>query len=137
MMRALEGADPGPTPFDEHRRRIIFADFVKDSTFGQAWLIFEAERHVGYVVLTLGFSFEYRGRDAFLDELYLEEKSRGQGIGRKAMEFVEGVARELGVNAMHLEVSRDNDAGLELYRRAGYADHDRCLMAKWLIRAHS
>jgi ribosomal protein S18 acetylase RimI-like enzyme len=91
---------------------------------------------VGYVVLTLGFSFEYRGRDAFLDELYLEEKSRGRGIGRKAMEFAEGMARELGVNAVHLEVSRDNDAGLELYRRAGYADHDRCLMTKWLIRAH-
>jgi GNAT superfamily N-acetyltransferase len=135
-MRALEGSDPGPTAFDERRRPIIFVDFVKDSTFGRAWLIFEAERPVGYVVLTLGFSFEYRGRDAFLDELYLEGKSRGRGIGRKAMEFVEGVARELGVNAVHLEVSRDNDAGPELYRQAGYADHDRCLMTKWLIREH-
>jgi ribosomal protein S18 acetylase RimI-like enzyme len=48
------------------------------------------------------------------------------------MEFVEKAARERGVNAMHLEVSRGNDAALELYRRGGYVDHDRCLMTKWL-----
>ncbi len=112
MMRALEGADPGTTPFDEGRRRAIFEEFVTDDTFGRAWLIVESEKPVGYVVLTVSFSFEYRGRDAFIDELYVEEGFRGRGIGRRTMEFVEGVARELGVNAMHLEVSRDNDAGL-------------------------
>jgi ribosomal protein S18 acetylase RimI-like enzyme len=53
------------------------------------------------------------------------------------MEFVETVARELGVNAMHLEVSRDNEAALELYRRIGYVDHGRYLMTKWLERGES
>lgn len=137
MMRALEGADPGTTPFDEGRRRAIFEEFVTDDTFGRAWLIVESEKPVGYVVLTVSFSFEYRGRDAFIDELYVEEGFRGRGIGRRNMEFVEGVARELGVNAMHLEVSRDNDAGLELYRRTGYVDHGRYLMTKWLRRSDS
>ena len=133
MMRSLEGADPGTTSFDEDRRRMIFAEFVKDHTFGRAWLIVAGEEPVGYVVLTVSFSFEYRGRDAFVDELYVEQEFRGRGIGRRAMEFVEEVARELGVNAVHLEVSRDNDAALELYRRAGYVDHGRYLMTKWLI----
>ncbi len=137
MMRSLEGADPGTTPFDEHRRRMIFAEFVKDQTFGRAWLIVAGEEPVGYVVLTVSFSFEYRGCDAFIDELYVEPEFRGRGIGRRAMEFLEGAARELGVNAVHLEVSRDNDAALELYRRAGYVDHGRYLMTKWLIRAGS
>jgi len=112
---------------------MIFAEFVKDHTFGRAWLIVAGEEPVGYVVLTVSFSFEYRGRDAFVDELYVEQEFRGRGIGRRAMEFVEEVARELGVNAVHLEVSRDNDAALELYRRAGYVDHGRYLMTKWLI----
>jgi hypothetical protein len=34
----------------------------------------------GYVILTLGFSVEYRGREAFVDELYVEEKFRRQGL---------------------------------------------------------
>ncbi|MGA2429967.1 MAG: GNAT family N-acetyltransferase [Candidatus Acidiferrum sp.] len=132
MMRALESADPGTTPFDEQRRRAIFQEFVRDNTYGQAWLILEGDQHVGYVVLTVSFSFEYRGYDAFIDELYIAEEHRGRGIGRRAMQFAEGAARDRGVNAMHLEVSRDNQAALELYRRAGYADHGRYLMTKWL-----
>ncbi len=39
MMRALEEADPGATPFDEAQRRAIFERFVRDSTYGKAWLI--------------------------------------------------------------------------------------------------
>jgi diamine N-acetyltransferase len=135
MMRSLEDADPGPTPFDEHRRRTIFAEFVQDHTFGRAWLIVVGGKPAGYVVLTVSFSFEYRGRDAFVDELYVDTQFRGQGIGRRAMEFVEGTARQLGVNAVHLEVSKGNDAALELYRRTGYIDNGRCLMTKWLVRA--
>jgi ribosomal protein S18 acetylase RimI-like enzyme len=53
------------------------------------------------------------------------------------VEFVETKAREMGVNAMHLEVSRDNTTALELYRRIGYIDHDRYLMTKWLERGES
>jgi GNAT superfamily N-acetyltransferase len=137
MMRALERADPGVTPFDEQRRRAIFDQFVRDSPYGRAWLIVEGEHPVGYVVLTVSFSFEYRGCDAYIDELYIAEEHRGQGIGRRAMEFVETVARELGVNAMHLEVSRDNEAALELYRHIGYVDHGRYLMTKWLEHGES
>jgi GNAT superfamily N-acetyltransferase len=132
MMRELEQADPGTTSFDEARRRAIFEQFVQDPTYGRAWLIALGPQYVGYVVLTVSFSFEYRGCDAYIDELYIAKEHRKQGIGRRAMEFVEEAARERGVNAMHLEVSRGNDAALELYRRGGYVDHDRYLMTKWL-----
>jgi len=132
MMRALEGADPGTTPFDERRRRAIFEDFTKEASFGRAWLIFAGEKLAGYVILTLGFSFEYRGRDAYIDELYLEKQFRGRGIGRKTMQFVEEAARGLGVNAIHLEASQGNTAAMELYRRTGFVDHERRLMTKWL-----
>jgi diamine N-acetyltransferase len=137
MMRALEKADPGSTPFDEQRRRVIFDQFVRDSPYGRAWLIVEGEQPIGYVVLTISFSFEYRGCDAYIDELYIAEEHRRRGIGRRAMAFVETKAREMGVNAMHLEVSRDNTTALELYRRIGYVDHDRYLMTKWLERGKS
>jgi ribosomal protein S18 acetylase RimI-like enzyme len=132
MMWALENADPGSTPFDEAQRRAIFDRFVRDSTYGKAWLIACNDKYVGYVVLTVSFSFEYRGYDAFIDELYIAEEYRQQGIGRRAMEFVEIAAAELGVNAIHLEVSHGNDHAIGLYRRVGYAGNERFLMTKWL-----
>jgi ribosomal protein S18 acetylase RimI-like enzyme len=132
MMRALEDADRGSTPFDEARRRAIFDRFVRDSTYGKAWLITCDEKYVGYVVLTVSFSFEYRGYDAFIDELYIAEEYRQKGIGRRAMEFVEIAAAELDVNAIHLEVSHGNDPAIGLYKRVGYVDNQRFLMTKWL-----
>ena len=132
MMRALEDADPGTTPFDEVQRRAIFDKFVRDSTYGKAWLILYNEKYVGYVVLTVSFSFEYRGYDAFIDELYIAKEYRKQGIGLRAMEFVEGAAAEMGVNAIHLEVTDGNDPAIGLYRRAGYSANERFLMTKWL-----
>jgi ribosomal protein S18 acetylase RimI-like enzyme len=132
MMRALEDADPGSTPFDEAQRRKIFDQFVRDTTYGKAWLILFNEQCVGYVVLTVSFSFEYRGYDAFIDELYIAEEYRRQGIGRRAMEFVEAAAVELGINAIHLEVTDGNDPAMGLYRRAGYDSNERFLMTKWL-----
>ena len=107
---------------------------MNEAEFGRAWLIFEGEKLAGYVVLTLGFSFEYRGRDAYIDELYLDGQFRGRGIGRKTMEFVEEEARKLGVNAIHLEATRGNMAAIELYRRVGFVDHERRLMTKKLTQ---
>jgi ribosomal protein S18 acetylase RimI-like enzyme len=132
MMRALEEADPGTTPFDETQRRAIFDRFVRDSTYGKAWLICCDAQYVGYVVLTVSFSFEYRGYDAFIDELYIAKEYRKRGIGRRAMEFVEVAAAELGVNAIHLEVTDGNDPAVGLYRRVGYGGNGRFLMTKWL-----
>ena len=130
-MRRLAGHPPA-IPFDEAEVRPALERFLAHAELGQAWLLWLSEKPAGYVILTLGYSFEYRGRDAFVDELYIEPEFRRMGLGRSAMKFVEKKARELGVNAVHLEVDRSNDAAAELYRRAGYADHGRHLMTKWL-----
>jgi diamine N-acetyltransferase len=131
MMKCLALQEPS-LPFNEGAVAAAFELLLSSAEFGKAWLLFVEEELAGYVVLTLGFSFEYGGRDAFIDELYIEEKFRGQGLGRQTMEFVGDRARELGVNAIHLEVDPGNAPGQALYRRAGYENHDRYLMTKWL-----
>jgi diamine N-acetyltransferase len=132
MMQALDDVDPGPTPFDGEGRRRNWERFVGDGLFGKAWIICDGTKPMGYVVLTLGFSFECGGRDGFVDELFVDEKYRGRGIGRRTMEFVEQRAREMGVKALHLEATRENEAAIELYRQAGYMRHERFLMTKRL-----
>jgi len=123
--------------YDEPRARVALVNFLREPSFGHAWLIFDASvpndaPPVGYVVLTFGYSLEYLGRDAFIDELYLRESHRGRGWGRKALEFVEQAARAVGVRAIHLEVTRTNTTAKEVYERAGYLDHDHYLMSKWI-----
>lgn len=103
---------------------------VGDASLGRVWLICTAGTAIGYMVLTLGFSLEYGGRDAFIDEIYIREPSRGQGIGTHALSFAEERCRALGVRALHLEVERANSGAYNVYRRVGFVDHDRYLMTK-------
>jgi ribosomal protein S18 acetylase RimI-like enzyme len=132
MMRGLAEHEPGKIQFDELAARATFRKFLSLPAFGKVWLLCEGNAGVGYIILTMGFSFEFHGHDAFIDELYVVPDHRRRGFGRQALATVEQKAREMGVNAIHLEVDRGNDAAIELYRRSGYRDHDRFLMTKWL-----
>lgn len=135
MMRGLAEQEPGPVPFDESAARLAFRQFLSLPAFGRIWLIYDGAAPVGYIILTVGFSFEFRGHDAFIDELYIVPAQRRRGGGRQAMAFVEQQAREMGVQAIHLEVESGNHPARELYRHTGYKDHQRLLMTKWLNRA--
>ena len=117
-------------PFQEFKARRAMSALIRDSSLGRVWLIRLGADAIGYTVLTLGHSMEYGGRDAFIDELFLRPHHRGRGWGKKTMEFVEKEASSLGVHALHLEVTRDNATAQALYRRLGFADHDRYLMTK-------
>jgi diamine N-acetyltransferase len=119
-------------PFDEAAARDALERLLADASLGGVWLIRAGAEVLGYLVLTLGYSLEFRGRDAFIDELYLRPEARGRGAGRAALEFAEGVCRKLGVRALHLEVERANTGAQALYRKSGFVDHDRYLMTKWV-----
>jgi GNAT superfamily N-acetyltransferase len=118
--------------FDERVARTALAKLLADESCGRVWMIYVGDEAVGYVVLTLGYSLEFRGRDAFIDELYMREGYRGQGAGKSALKFVEEACRALGIQALHLEVGRDNPNAQALYRKVGFQDHDRYLMTKWI-----
>jgi ribosomal protein S18 acetylase RimI-like enzyme len=134
MMRKLAEQEPGKIKFGERAASATFRKLLSLPSFGRVWLLCEDHKPAGYIILTVGFSFEFHGHDAFVDELYIDAAYRRRGFGRQAMAFLEKKAFEMGVNAIHLEVDHGNDPALQLYRRAGYQDHDRSLMTKWLNR---
>lgn len=120
-------------PFDDNTIRAL-AKILNDDSLGRIWLIQDGNEAIGYVVLTFGYSLEFRGRDALVDELYIRESYRRQGVGTKALQFVEDVCASLGIEALHLEVDRKNTTAQGLYRKVGFADHDRYLMTKWIAK---
>lgn len=80
----------------------------------------DAGNIVGYAIIQLLWSNEWSGLTANIDELYVVEKARNQGI---AGDFINSVEKLIpGVNRLTLEVSRSNDNALRLYRRLGFGD---------------
>lgn len=119
-------------PFDKTAARRVLGQILQNDSFGQVWLIKEEEKTAGYAVLALGFSLEFLGRDAFIDEIYLRSDFREKGFGKQTLRFLEEQCRKLGVRALHLEVERENKAAHAVYQKNGFADHDRFLMTKWI-----
>jgi GNAT superfamily N-acetyltransferase len=119
-------------PFVEADARAAALALIHEPHLGRLWVTCDGGRVVGYVAATLGFSFEYRGREAFVDELFIAASHRGRGLGREALRVAEAYCREQGVNALHLEVERHRETAQELYRQAGFEDYDRYLLTKWL-----
>lgn len=119
--------------FDPDVARRAFGRLLADPSLGEAWLAEQDGRAVAYAVLTLGWSLELGGRDAFMDELYVAPGARGRGLGRAGLAAVEAGARALGVRALHLEVEDGKPAAHALYRRSGFAPRGRALLSKTLL----
>jgi ribosomal protein S18 acetylase RimI-like enzyme len=113
---------------DEQAARAALERPMQDGGIGRVWLIEEAGRAVGYVVALFGWSLEFHGRDAFLDELFIDPEFRGRGTGTRALQLVEAELRALGVRAMHLEVERSNTGAQRFYAAQGFDDRSRFFM---------
>ena len=116
--------------FDSTRDRKVLEEIISTPSIGRIWLICESGQAIGYVIVTFGYSLEFRGREACIDELYLRPAYRRHGIGSKTLQFVESQCRSLGVNCLNLEVDRDNAAAQSVYRKSGFSDRGYCLMTK-------
>lgn len=112
-------------PYDRTTMERLMRELIANPAFGRLFLAPGA-----YLVVTFGFSLEFGGRDAFVDELYVADDSRGQGLGTAALQLAEESCREAGIGALHLEVEHVNLRARALYERTGYKPHDRHLMTK-------
>jgi len=131
MMRRMQTDDPWSEPFNEAIVRKNVSDLLQNSHYGFVYLARDQQTPVAYLVICFDFSLEYRGKGAWIDELFVEPSHRGQGIGSQLLDLAERASRENRAQFLHLEVNYGNRA-VELYRRRGFVDHQRYLMTKSL-----
>jgi ribosomal protein S18 acetylase RimI-like enzyme len=117
-------------PFNETSDRKVLLNFLNNEMWGRSWFIYQHNILIGYTILTFTFSIEFRGCIACVDELYLKEQHRGQGIGEQTLKFVEDTCRAIAIETIYLEVARNNDRAQNFYRRVGYRERNYYFMLK-------
>ena len=60
--------------FNHQTARQTLDRLISDSAIGRVWIIRDEQTPVGYIVLTFGYSLRCHGRDAFIDEFYIQER---------------------------------------------------------------
>lgn len=119
--------------FNKEKAKALFIHFLNEEKFGKSWLIYEKKELIGYVILTFTFSFEYQGKIAFLDELYLIKSARGRGIGKEVVRFIQEEAAKLSLKIIYLEVESHNEAAQKLYIASNFTMHPRKIM-KYIVK---
>lgn len=128
MMQAFYAIDG--YPFNEPATERNLQEFLRNQHLGRLWMVESGQVLAGYFILTFGYSFEFRGRIALLDEVYLDKEFRNQGVGKMIVEFILEKAQDFGLQTILLEVEKHNAAALHLYEKLGFRDHHRLIMSR-------
>lgn len=103
---------------------------LEGTPHGAAYLIGPRRAPVGYLVLSFGWSVEFGGLDAFLDEIYVRPAVRGRGMGAEALSALIRALQASDIKALHLEVE-PGSAAARLYERLGFAPRLNYGLMSW------
>jgi len=113
------------------RLEAALRQLLGDPGLGGAWLVTREGETIGYAIVTYGYDLEFGGREGWLTELWIDSDRRSHGAGAAAIAALEVELRLRDVNALHLQVRRENPA-YRLYERTGFVPSPRVIMTRRL-----
>jgi GNAT superfamily N-acetyltransferase len=104
---------------DTERNRAFFRHFVVPGDDGIMLGAWRSGELLGYACLYWTFTSLIPAKTVLLNDLYVAETARGQGIGRALIEASAAVARERGAAQMAWVTAPDNATAQRLYDSTG------------------
>jgi GNAT superfamily N-acetyltransferase len=112
----------------DKQRKIALTTLLNNKTLGEIWLLTVQGQAIGYIVLCFGFSIEFGGKDAFIEEFYITPEFRGKGLGKETLSLIKIVAKGHGVCTLLLEVDKTKSKAQELYSQLGFKRRDKYML---------
>jgi GNAT superfamily N-acetyltransferase len=104
---------------DDERNRVFFARFLHPSDRGAILVAREGEEIRGYACLYWHMSSLSAAETVLMNDLFVSEQARGQGVGRALIEASAAVARERGAAYLEWATAPDNARAQALYDSTG------------------
>ena len=90
---------------------------LKDSPYLEGYVFVIEDKVIGYGMLAKSFSTEFGSECIWIEDIYIEEEYRGQGIGSKFIQFVKGTYSD---KVLRLEAESDNEKAIATYEKNGF-----------------
>lgn len=104
---------------DDARNRAFFARFIAPSDDGMLIGAWRDGELVGYACLYWSFTSIVPAETVLMNDLYVIEGVRGQGVGRALIEASAAIGRERGANRLEWVTARSNETAQRLYDTTG------------------
>jgi GNAT superfamily N-acetyltransferase len=104
---------------DEDRNRSFFRRFLAPSDDGLLLAAWKDDELVGFATLYWTFSSTHATEAALMNDLFVAEGNRGEGIGLALIEASVEAARVRGMRHLEWFTALDNETAQRLYDRTG------------------
>ncbi len=79
--------------------------------------VFEGEEIIGYAMIAKSFSTEFGKPCMWIEDIYIREAYRGQGIGQMFLRFISEKYKDA---VIRLEVEEENTYAVHVYKKGGF-----------------
>jgi GNAT superfamily N-acetyltransferase len=104
---------------DRERNRAFFSRFLAPSENGMLLGAWRGEDLVGYACLYWHFTSLVPAETVLMNDLYVDEACRGEGVGRALIDASAAAARERGAHHLEWATAPSNEVAQRLYDSTG------------------
>jgi GNAT superfamily N-acetyltransferase len=104
---------------DEERNRAFFSRFLLPSDDGMLLGAWRGDELLGYACLYWTFTSLVPAETVLMNDLFVAEAARGQGVGRALIEASAAIARQRGAHRLEWMTAPDNETARRLYDTTG------------------
>ncbi len=90
---------------------------VSDNPYAEGYIIEKGTEVAGYSMIAKSYSTEFGKPCIWIEDLYLKEDYRGQGIGKAFFDFITAKFTDC---IFRLEVEEENKPAIALYKKCGF-----------------
>ena len=90
---------------------------LSDSPYVEGFVFTVEDKVIGYGMLAKSFSTEFGSECIWIEDIYIEEVYRGQGIGSKFIQYVKDTYPD---KVLRLEAESDNNNAIATYEKNGF-----------------
>lgn len=91
---------------------------IGDCPYLAGYVFEEQGQLLGYAMVAKSFSTEFGKPCIWIEDLYIQEEHRGQGIGTAFLQFIEKTYPD---SVYRLEVEAENERAVKVYQKCGFA----------------
>ncbi|MBR5914366.1 MAG: GNAT family N-acetyltransferase [Selenomonadaceae bacterium] len=92
---------------------------LKNSPYLDGYVFVVDEKIIGYGMIAKSFATEFGGECIWIEDIFIDESFRGQGIGSK---FIQYVKENYPQKILRLETEHDNVNAAMTYRKRGFKE---------------
>lgn len=107
------------SPVPKENYMITFNELMRSDEYIECFLFEEDGNAVGFALVSKSFSQEAGGLSVTIEEIYIDEKYRGKGLGKSFFEFI---FKKFDAARFRIEVESENVKAKKLYESLGFKD---------------